>query len=593
MIDRIIKYAYDKNLNPELGFAPKTVKWLMSFDKKGVYLGISPLGEADTKKYTGYTFKRCPDLTQPELIRIKGSHFLIETCSVVALFGSEIQDSTERKHHYFTNMLRGADEVIPGLCGVAEGLENDHTISAIQRDLNDLKAKATDKCTIRLDGSIIVETEVWHNWWRNFRKSIFASDVLPHQDNSRMMVCFGTGEMCEPKETHPKIKGLADVGGQPSGSVLVGFDKDSFSSYGLEKSKNAAMSEQTVAAYVAGLNDLIANQSQRLVGARMIHWFNHSIDVEDDPFFWLESSGEQEAMDAKRRVEELLASLKGGKRPDLGCYSYYAINVSGSGGRVMVRDWMQGEFAELVENINKWFDDLSIVHRDGGGIAKAPKFLAVLGATVRDLKDIPAPFINVLWKSAIKNEMIPHTALAKCLSRTVMDIIQNNPSNHARMGLLKAYHIRKGGNPMSAYLNEEHPEVAYHCGRLMAVLSELQSAALPGVDAGIVQRYYAAASSTPAIVLGRLIKTSQFHLNKLGGGLAYIYEQKIAEICSAIKDAIPVTLTLEQQSLFALGYYQQLAKDRGDRAAKAAAKKDAAHNTQEDNNNESDHSKSL
>ncbi len=139
---------------------------------------------------------------------------------------------------------------------------------------------------------------------------------------------------------------------------------------------------------------------------------------------------------------------------------------------------------------------------------------------------------------------------------------------------------------MSAYLNENHPDTAYHCGRLMAVLSELQRTALPGVDAGIVQRYYAAASSTPALVLGRLIKTSQFHLNKLGGGLAYIYERKIADICSAIKDAIPVTLTLEQQSLFALGYYQQLAKDRGDRADKAAAKRDALNNSQEDNYNE-------
>ncbi len=53
------------------------------------------------------------------------------------------------------------------------------------------------------------------------------------------------------------------------------------------------------------------------------------------------------------------------------------------------------------------------------------------------------------------------------------------------------------------YLNESHPHPAYQCGRLMAVLAKLQKSALGDVGAGIVQRYYAAASSTPALVLGR------------------------------------------------------------------------------------------
>ncbi len=35
----------------------------------------------------------------------------------------------------------------------------------------------------------------------------------------------------------------------------------------------------------------------------------------------------------------------------------------------------------------------------------------------------------------------------------------------------------------------------------MAVLAELQKAALKDVGAGVVQRYYAAASTTPALVL--------------------------------------------------------------------------------------------
>ena len=115
------------------------------------------------------------------------------------------------------------------------------------------------------------------------------------------------------------------------------------------------------------------------------------------------------------------------------------------------------------------------------------------------------------------------------------------------------------GTDLKPYLNEEHPHPAYHCGRLLAVLANLQHSALGDVGAGVVQRYYAAASSTPALVLGRVTRTGQFHLNKLKRTDAHEYQQKISSIWGRIKDSIPPTLTLEEQSLFALGYYQQLA----------------------------------
>lgn len=118
-------------------------------------------------------------------------------------------------------------------------------------------------------------------------------------------------------------------------------------------------------------------------------------------------------------------------------------------------------------------------------------------------------------------------------------------------------------------LNEEFPNSAYLCGRLMAVLAELQRAALGDVGAGVVQRYYAAASTTPALVLGRLTRTSQFHLNKLDAGLTHWYESKIAGIWCRLKEAPPRTLSLEEQSLFAMGYYQQLADMRTKKSEKS------------------------
>ena len=122
-------------------------------------------------------------------------------------------------------------------------------------------------------------------------------------------------------------------------------------------------------------------------------------------------------------------------------------------------------------------------------------------------------------------------------------------------------------------LNSDFKDRAYQCGRLMAVLGKLQLEDNPDVKAGVVQRYYAAASTTPALVFGRLIRGAQFHLHKIAGErqwLATRYERRMSEICGRIGMSMPATLSLEEQSLFALGYYQQLAapwagKDRDDK----------------------------
>lgn len=118
---------------------------------------------------------------------------------------------------------------------------------------------------------------------------------------------------------------------------------------------------------------------------------------------------------------------------------------------------------------------------------------------------------------------------------------------------------------MKPTLDPDHPKSAYHCGRLMCLLALIQERALGEVNAGVVQRYYGAASATPALVLGRLTRLSQHHLASVRRdkpGLAFWLEGQIAGVWNALGSSLPTTLTLEEQSLFALGYYQQLAFNR-------------------------------
>jgi CRISPR-associated protein Csd1 len=354
----------------------------------------------------------------------------------------------------------------------------------------------------------------------------------------------------------------------------------------LEKSSNAAMGSVAAQQYVDALNQLIKDQQEaarknpsRRTNAMIVYWFKERLLPTEDPFAWLygAETEEQQNASALAQVRKLLEAIRNGDCPDLGSNHYYGLTISGASGRVMVRDWMEGQFPDLLGHIETWFADLSIVHREGSRLAPDPKFLAVGGALVRELKDLPASTTSVLWHAALVGLPIPQPIMAQALDRFRSALVQDETFNHARMGLIKAYFVRtstQGESPMKPHLNSEHPDPAYHCGRLLAVLAKLQHAALGDVGAGVVQRYYPAASSAPGLTLGRLVSNARNHLGKLEGGLSFWYEQQIVEVMGQLGDVIPRTLDLEGQGLFALGYYQQLA------ALRAPKKKDTKDNNQ-------------
>lgn len=579
MLHQVAAYAQRRELAAEPGFAPKAARWAILCSADGKYQGLVEIGDATLKKNPGKHFLKAPDLSQPEMKAggITKSHFLIDTASVVAGYGKE---ASEEKSRYFVGLLDQAKAAMPLLAAAATVLRSDEDRGRLRADLEARKAKATDKVTFRIDGEFPAESDVWHDWWREFRKGLKPSKEQDRKGESRQMLCFMTGDAVAPATTHPKITGLTRVGGLPMGDVLVGFKQESFQSYGLKQSANASMSEVAAKAYQAGLNDLIANHSVLLAGTLVTHWFRTRIALEDDPMDLIMGPGEEDDLNAQIRARKLLYSIRSGERSDLVNNTYYSLTISSNGGRVVIRDWMEGSFKDLVENINRWFSDLEIVRRDGGGSAKPPKFGAVLGALVRDLKDVAPPMAVRLYRAAARGEPIPLAAMAQALARVRVEVIQGERPNHARMGLIKAYHVRKWRPEGESMETQLKPEVnsflqdrAYHCGRLMAVLGKLQTSALGDVGAGVIQRYYAAASTTPALVVGRLIRGAQPHLSKLGDkkpGLKVWYEQQMSEICGKIGTSMPRTLNLEQQSLFALGYYQQLAalwsaKDRDEK----------------------------
>jgi len=572
---------YGNGLDSEPGFKTREVRWCVELDSDGRFLNVLPLGDGNR----GAMHHRCPEMHS---MNSGGkSHFLVETVQTVLLMFKANEDptkiaGTEEKHRFFVAMLGKAAHSAAQLSALVNVLGDQLQRENICAALIEKNAKPADWLCFRVDGKDPREDMSIQAWWREWRKLDMGGDAASTTSTGNgNMVCFLTGEATQPLLTQPKITGLSGVGGLSMGDVMVGFDKGAFGSFGLQQSANAAMNAEAAQKYVDGLNDLIRNRSRKLANALVVHWFKEQVAPEDDPLEWLNGFESQEQTEAAAQIaaRRLLDAIRTGKRADLGSNHYYALTVSGAAGRVMVRDWMEGQFEDLVQNIEEWFSDFTIVLSgdrkdcDGKKISHDPKFYEVCLALIRNdqkksisenLKQLPAPAATTLWKVAVQCLPIPQPLMALALARFRTDLVDKDQPvfNHARMGLIKAYFVRlnSGENQtMTAYLNREHPEPAYHCGRLLAIFSNLQYAALGDVGASVVQRFYAAASQTPGLIIGRLTSNARNHLGKLEGGLAHWYENQIADVMGRLGDGAPRILDLNGQGLFALGYYQQLA----------------------------------
>lgn len=109
-------------------------------------------------------------------------------------------------------------------------------------------------------------------------------------------------------------------------------------------------------------------------------------------------------------------------------------------------------------------------------------------------------------------------------------------------------------------LNPNHDSPAYHCGRLLAVLENIQREAVDP-NTTLVDRYYGTASTAPASVFGNLLRSAQSHLGKLRRsddkrGLGGYFQGQLEDIMAEL-GGFPNTLSAQDQALFALGYYQQ------------------------------------
>jgi CRISPR-associated protein Csd1 len=146
-------------------------------------------------------------------------------------------------------------------------------------------------------------------------------------------------------------------------------------------------------------------------------------------------------------------------------------------------------------------------------------------------------------------------------------------------------------NASAVLLDPKKPDIAYVCGRLLAVLDRIQRRALGSVNATIIDRYYGAASTAPRPIFPRLVSNAQNHLGKIRGerpGEAENLQKDMEAVVSKIGDPgawigdLPQWLDLEAQGRFAIGFYHQRADYRA-RTKKSSSEEAGSQSVSADN----------
>ena len=241
---------------------------------------------------------------------------------------------------------------------------------------------------------------------------------------------------------------------------------------------------------------------------------------------------------------------------------FYVLGLSPNAARLSVRFFLKNSFRNILENVQKHYEDMKIERPVYDTFETVPVWKMLRETINPNAKDkTPTPGMSGEALRSILNGT-PYPATLR--NGIHLRIRADHVINRERAGIIKAYYLRKPSkefpNPKEVFtvsLNPESKNVPYQLGRMFSVLEAIQSAANPGINTTIRDRYFSSASVTPAIVFPTLNRLAQKHFRKMDGGLATIYKKQLQEIADKLEDTFPAKLTLPEQGSFQLGYYHQ------------------------------------
>lgn len=553
-------YEYSERL-PDLAppmYAKTRIRWLIDLDRDGKLQGpLIPL-EGEAPKPERGKLLDAPALPKKRAVKIS-AQLLADNGQYVLGITPEGKNTkrTAECHSQFVGLIEQcasetSDENVSAVHSFLEQLDLD--AFPLPTDFN-----PTQNITFRVDGEWPIDSPAVRQWWADH--AITGADNVEGQ-------CLITGRRGRiVKRTPQPIKGIP--GGQSSGLMLISANNEAFESYAREASLTSPVSLDAAERFGKALNALLRDERTHLRVGPLAY------------VFWTRGESDFSPVDLFRQptpeaIKVLIKEpVKGSAYATADEFDFYASALSASGGRAVVRDWIETTIGAVKRNLARWFSRMRL-----GSSGRDERYYGVFALAASLFRDVNrenpnliANTVTLLMRGALLGTPLPDRLLAQVIGR-----------NHAEQGPFRKYQGRKKlcleriamiklvllsqmDSPKEDYMTElelSNRDPAYLCGRLLAVLEGIQRLAIPGATTTILDRYYGTASSAPATVFGTLLRGAQAHLAKLRKTRkpAFIaITRRLEEITEHLPE-FPRTLTLMQQALFSLGYYHQRAYDR-------------------------------
>lgn len=612
------RFAQSRGLLDDLDFTEQTIHAVLDLHTDGTFIGVFPVGDKKSplkkpvSRIGARTSAAIAGLGADTANRIipgldpDANRFALETQT---LFLEQLRAVHTATHH-------------PGIAIAVSFLDQLHADKSarfvVKAAFDAHKLKVSDWVTFRIEGhdGYLIEWGALKSWWREQcaagRTAVSAAATEP------LIPCMVTGELCAPVRTHgTRIK--VAPGGLPGGVALVSSDKPAFGSYGFEKSLISPMSEEAVEGYIRAINYLgdksHPDHHHRTADTIFLFWCDRpeltanpakAIEEGDDTN-WL-SDDLASAPPVVPLSDSPQAAVKLFDSPHTGALSvgveatvprFYCLALSGSSARGVIRSWIDQPLRDAVSHMKAWFEDLAIpldrpFYDPRDAKIKDPKKRRLIAAAGDTYSRWP------LWKliTALEGkgdssaELARHrTLLFSCalLGRTQpvpLELIAVACRRIATTGdcpphraaliqfLLRRFLFQQqklNRTTMTDIDQSIQNSRPFLCGRLLRILESAQYYALGDVNATVVDKFYSAASATPASVFGLLMaklhdhlakatKSAEQHRRKAAGALT----NRVAEISDQLakQGGFPKTFSPEEQGAFALGFYSEKLRRR-------------------------------
>ena len=418
------------------------------------------------------------------------------------------------------------------------------------KDIRKNLSKKYSTFSFRIEGDLKIVAE---------KKEILQ---LEECDSSDAKFCLVSGKYGVPVDTTTATM----IPGSQAIAKLVAFQVNSgYDSYGKTKCGNAPISEEAEFAYTTALNSMLQKDSRNkfMLGNRtFVFWASSkneaALETENSLFELLGYSEEVKddpnanIMKARKVFESIYSGLLKTELDD----RFYILGLAPNSARIAVVYWSETTLKDFAGKILNHFNDMEIhdTRKDKKpymGIREIISSVTLGGK----MSDVTPNLPEAVVKSIFQGLPYPQTLYSACVRR----IRAEQKLTITRAAIIKAYLNRQSNNnkKIDIMLDKDNNNQGYLCGRLFAVLENLQFAA-NGQDS-IRSSYMNAASTTPSTVFSTILKLSNNHYGKLAKdkkGLANFFDNQKKEIMAMLQE-FPDTLELKDQGRFFLGYYHQ------------------------------------